>query len=1024
MGVYHKYRMETHLKQLCEEDEIYKNLYSSWNLNKKTYSKILMSIPINYPHYSLHDSTHSEKIINNIEMLLGESRIKKLSPTDTWLILNCAYLHDFGMVLLYSKIESEWENKEFQCFLKESKNSRDKDLKEAVEYLYALKDNLKESNFDCTWPLKIRSYVTNIISTYFRGKHSSLTREYLNKLDDWSIDLTQNGLIQRRLVKLIGEISFLHTQSFEEVMNLDYISNGYNSDYIHPRFLAELIRLGDLLDLDNGRFNDYIRKVAGKIPEVSDIHREKHESTTHILITSEKIEVRADCINEFVYREVRNWISFLEQEIKDITLNWTDIIPENFEWYAPRLTKKQLLLNGKPDSNNLTDLKFNISQKKAFEIIEGSNLYENKLTFIREFIQNALDATKIQLWNDLNEGVYNNFLNGISIYDCTPFDIPKEIYDNYKILIKIEPLDNEKVKLIITDNGTGISLDTLKKLCNVGESYSENKILQSMLDSIPSWLYPTGGFGIGIQSGFLITDSFVAYTKTPGMKTLEIKFESISSEGYISVRDSSKEMKRGTEFHIIFDEFKSFKYQLGSRVDEIFSGNYDPFQSKSITSFAIVDFIESNINNSLFPIEIEMNTEKIYLECFKVNEKFDEKKDNYLYFIKEDLSKVHLWNKKESVYMEIGIFNSCNSFMHSYQNISFRGCLLSKEKLRGFNGISLDIDIYGFDTKSTLKIDRTELTEDGKYKLYQIVDEGIRVYFDIIKSHLDNPVLAVQEYVLNVTNFLILYHKYIKEIDFRKYKNLISNDDFSTDLLIRNNNIFEYKKVGFDEIINDYPKVTYLDISKFKNNGENQSDVIRGLVNKYESQINANKIIIGGDDFIRIIQEFSIQSIQCIKSDVGIQLLIYTVKDKNINGIVKVDSDTRKYFIKKLVNIPKKNMGWSNKKPVRCFIPAIEGYEELGLDRIFNGIKGDYYNNLKIISPITKFDEEKIDDFDNVSDFINYIANRNDYKSLVEFTCENQLDKYSKEEISKKYQNLIKEYFEVYYSDKEKNNTD
>ena len=103
----YKYKLETHLKLLCENNPEYENLYSSWGLNKTTYKNILGTIQINYPHYSLHDATHSESIITNIEMILGEERIKRLSPTDTWLILNCAYLHDFGMVLLYSNIERE-----------------------------------------------------------------------------------------------------------------------------------------------------------------------------------------------------------------------------------------------------------------------------------------------------------------------------------------------------------------------------------------------------------------------------------------------------------------------------------------------------------------------------------------------------------------------------------------------------------------------------------------------------------------------------------------------------------------------------------------------------------------------------------------------------------------------------------------------------------------------------------------------------------------------------------------------------
>ena len=58
-----------------------------------------------------------------------------------------------------------------------------------------------------------------------------------------------------------------------------------------------------------------------------------------------------------------------------------------------------------PDIEGTTDLKIAISQEKAFDIIEGYNIYDDKFVFIREVIQNALDATKLKLWQDLKNGI-------------------------------------------------------------------------------------------------------------------------------------------------------------------------------------------------------------------------------------------------------------------------------------------------------------------------------------------------------------------------------------------------------------------------------------------------------------------------------------------------------------------------------------------------------------------------------------------------------------------------------------------
>ncbi|HCW53222.1 MAG TPA: hypothetical protein DG753_05700 [Clostridium sp.] len=394
------YTLEDHLAIKCKLDESYIDLISTWKLNKKTLKEILKTIIINYPHYTEHDDNHANTIINNIEMLLGEERIKMLSATDTWMLLQCAYLHDFGMAILYKKIEEVWQSPEFREYIEEKK-SYDADIKEAAEYIESLGEKLKDKEFEVIWPLKIRKYVTRIIANYFRLRHSELTKEYLNSmLNEWNIDLSHNNLIKNRLIKVIAQISFIHTQDFDSVLKLDYESNGFRSDYFHPRFIAEMLRMGDLLDLDNGRYNDYVKNVVGDIPEYSEVHIEKHNSITQLLITPELIEVKADCHKRTVYRATRDWMKWLDDEIKNLTLKWTEIIPKNLSGYAPKF-KKLLYYKGEEDFNNLTDLRFQISQEKAFDLIEGSGLYKDEFVFMREFIQNALDATKIQLWSVL-----------------------------------------------------------------------------------------------------------------------------------------------------------------------------------------------------------------------------------------------------------------------------------------------------------------------------------------------------------------------------------------------------------------------------------------------------------------------------------------------------------------------------------------------------------------------------------------------------------------------------------------------
>ena len=111
--------IEDRLKQVAIDQPEYAELWSTWNLNKQALEPVLNAIIKDYPHFSFHDASHSESILLNVERLLGNENIKKLSPTDLWLLLHVSYLHDFGMVILDTKLYDIWKSTEFQDFLKE-----------------------------------------------------------------------------------------------------------------------------------------------------------------------------------------------------------------------------------------------------------------------------------------------------------------------------------------------------------------------------------------------------------------------------------------------------------------------------------------------------------------------------------------------------------------------------------------------------------------------------------------------------------------------------------------------------------------------------------------------------------------------------------------------------------------------------------------------------------------------------------------------------------------------------------------
>lgn len=605
------YKLDEHLKCLCDQHKRFENLYSTWTLNKKTCSELLKDVVIQYPHFSMHDASHAEAVIAKIEMLLGE-RVQTLSPTDTWLLLHAAYAHDLGMVVQWKDIEARWKDENFQDELARLETLQDEDLRKAVQFVRSVHD-LKVEN---TWPLQASKYVRLINAALFRGRHAQMSQEYIKPpAGELGLDLGHNDMIQPRLVKLLGQICMLHTAPLERVLELDYQTNGYDSDYAHPRFVAMMLLLGDLLDIDNGRFNTGAIAVAGGLPGTSQPHYDKHEATTHLLVTPREIRFRSDCPDNAAYLEARTFVSWLEQEVNFLTIHWARIVPENLGGYAPRFEDKELLIRGVPDIEGVAGLRLTISQEKAFQLIEGANIYNDSLVFLREVLQNAMDASKLQLWSDLCSDAYLAWMGPMDEtrrQALQPYDIKGKIYQNYPIRIELSAINANRVQIRITDRGTGISVESFKRMCNVGESNAGSGWLRATLRKMPNWLRPTAGFGIGLQSIFLVADQFTIDTST-GQDVYHAVVYSRRKGGYLQLTRSAHPMRRGTTITIETDKLN---HLISDERPEVYSSTsalcFDPMLSQNEVGEAyILSEIGRLCEGSFFPIHVECRDKSI-----------------------------------------------------------------------------------------------------------------------------------------------------------------------------------------------------------------------------------------------------------------------------------------------------------------------------------------------------------------------------------------------------------------------------
>lgn len=134
----------------CENHtERHEVLWHEWNHNKRWLMQVQEMILPSFPSYSKHDVSHSESVLHNIEMLLGDDNIRQLSPTDCFAILHTVFIHDIGMCITHSDRENILQNDRFHEFLKQvSKNNSNLKYYANVllEECFGKKDNLDKKN--------------------------------------------------------------------------------------------------------------------------------------------------------------------------------------------------------------------------------------------------------------------------------------------------------------------------------------------------------------------------------------------------------------------------------------------------------------------------------------------------------------------------------------------------------------------------------------------------------------------------------------------------------------------------------------------------------------------------------------------------------------------------------------------------------------------------------------------------------------------------------------------------------------
>lgn len=789
--------------------ERHATLWHAWYQNKKWIGQLLQSTLFSFPTYSKHDETHALAVLNNIEMILGQERIAALSATDCFVILHTVYIHDIGMCILQRDRKEIIENDAFVEMLDYLEQEGEDKVKASVKLL-------KKENYDIQADtsehfvhmkelyrakLDVFYAMMEMLASFRRSEHGNISAqrlyEWVKKPEKLGTGFSMAG-VPLRIFLAIARCAQMHTEdNFDDIKELPRKDGGYASDYYHPRFAAVLLMLGDILDMDNDRFHPMAHEFVEDFSEISQSHFDKHRAIRRLHISPEYIEIEADCDNQNALRLVRKECDMLTSILKNAGYLWTMICPEKFQGSLPTVRETNLYLKGQKIPEELVSTQFYISQEKAFSILEGSNLYGDHFVFIREFLQNAIDATKMQYFFEYKgmsafyyqEGqcreLSPNQMNAELALEKYPIEIcmkmqkrltsgdMKEVSDDEMKYNRFTMEDGVYGILVsIKDFGTGIGKERIAQISKVGNSRkSENESIRKM----PEWLRPTAEFGVGLQSAFLMSDSFKCVTRTRSEEYYEITFSSGASrrfEGYINVAPKNTKEDDietyGTRFEVFVPLEKKFLHSESECTwsgRDPFSEDYDasrPRRHAIEMASQMVLYIDGLLGELLFPVivrteniqlpekvgkqinKVRLYNNRKYHKEEKFNWMFEAEKDKEhkrywygeideaIYALDKDNASLCIWNKLiNTAYIVSGV----NVLQNSDEKSSTKECRNDKKGIPVYyKGIELQnhcyedeievfelIDIKGALSRENINISRRGFTQKGLEYFHNVI---------------------------------------------------------------------------------------------------------------------------------------------------------------------------------------------------------------------------------------------------------------------------------------------------------------
>lgn len=489
------------------------------------------NIRVLIPGFTDHSVNHMDALWTVCDAIFTEAEINKFTLAEAFILGSSFYFHDIGMAFgaTIEGIENLKKSERYNSIISKLKNV----------------DGLTSEKSECI--------ALQLSARELHAKNAfKLCSEKIPGLDKYIIE---KEAIRNSWSNYIGDVSSSHHWTLNELeakLGTRGIMPAPNNDNIDLSFVACALRIIDYAHINHERANYLERIFRNNIDNGSIIHWKAQEN----IDGPSRFENRLKYASNKPIEDVEAWWLFydmasgLDKEIIEVgeylegkpwskerfSLEGVQHVktPKSFSTSVRTLNFEPIDIRFKPDSI-----------ERLVEILGGKTLYGNdQFAPLRELLQNSRDA--ILLRNQMYS---------------------KEEHNDYKgrITITLNTTDSS-AKIIIKDNGIGMDSKVIQDyLLGIASDYwNSQDYYNDFPDAKESGFSPTGKFGIGFLSVFMMGDNIAVETERNARHNLRLTLKGLGKHG--SLISSMSTGNVGTKVTI---EITKQKYEIYSNLEMI-----------------------------------------------------------------------------------------------------------------------------------------------------------------------------------------------------------------------------------------------------------------------------------------------------------------------------------------------------------------------------------------------------------------------------------------------------------------------